>query len=276
MKLESVLAGTPGSFCVGRVDGSDVGGLHMVWGHGWGQSGSALLPLAESLARVAKSTVIDFPGFGNSPPPPTAWGTAEYSDSVAEWLRTEPGRPRIWVGHSFGARVGIQLAARHPELVDGMVLIAAAGLPRKRSFYEKLRLFLRRRFFKLAKLVLREGSHLDRLRAHFGSSDYQTAGSLRPILVRVVSEDLTDVAREVKCPVLLLYGDRDQDTPPEIGERLSSMISSSKLIVLRGFDHHTILTEGRHQALRHILTLRKAFRNDDNCLGCLRPLCSAP
>jgi pimeloyl-ACP methyl ester carboxylesterase len=134
-----------------------------------------------------------------------------------------------------------------------MVLIAGAGLPRRRSLSEKFRVLCRRYAFRAAKLVVAEGPRRELLRARFGSSDYQTAGPLRPILTRVVNEDLTAVAKTVECPVLLLYGDRDRDTPPEIGERLHRALPNSKLIVLQGFDHHSILLDGRHQVLRQIL-----------------------
>jgi pimeloyl-ACP methyl ester carboxylesterase len=205
------------------------------------------------LGRFAYSSLIDFPGFGNSPLPPHSWGTADYADAVADWLKSTSYGNCVWVGHSFGGRVGIQLASRHPGLLSGMVLIAAAGLPRRRSLPEKLRVLGRRYAYTAAKLLVPEGPRRELLRARFGSSDYRAAGPLRPILTRVVNEDLTAVARTVGCPVLLLYGDMDRETPPEIGERLNRVLPNSKLIVLRGFDHHTILLEGRHQVLRQIL-----------------------
>jgi pimeloyl-ACP methyl ester carboxylesterase len=252
MNSESVSSRTS-RFAITHVGQEREGAIHVIWGHGWGQSSAALLPLAESLGRFAYSSLIDFPGFGNSPLPPQSWGTADYADAVAEWLKNTSRGSCVWVGHSFGGRVGIQLASRHPGLLSGMVLIAGAGLPRRRSLREQLRVLCRRYAFKAAKLVVAEGPRLEMLRARFGSSDYRAAGALRPIFTRVVNEDLTTVARTVQCPVLLLYGDMDRDTPPEIGERLHRALPNSKLIVLQGFDHHTILLEGRHQVLRQVL-----------------------
>jgi len=233
-----------------EIESEQPGRLHLVWGHGWGQSASALIPLAETLKPFGYSSVIDFPGFGKSPNPPVTWGTAEYADSVAEWL-SGLSQPVVWIGHSFGGRVGLQLAARHPHFVAGMVLIAAAGLQRRRSFGERWRLTLRRTAFKTARRFTREGPQLDALRKKFGSSDYQSAGALRPVFVRVVSEDLTDVARAVRCPTLLIYGAADTETPPEMGQRLKALIPQSELTVLDGFNHLSVLSEGRHQvALR--------------------------
>ncbi len=250
MHVEHTVA-SGAKLAITEVGAAQPGRLHLVWGHGWGQSGAALAPLAETLKPFGYSSLIDFPGFGKSPNPPDTWGTAEYADSVAEWLKAL-AQPRIvWVGHSFGGRVGLQLAARHPELVAGMVLIASAGLQRQRSFGQRLRFTLRRTAFKTAKHFVREGPQLDALRKKFGSSDYQSAGALRPVFVRVVSEDLTDVARAVRCPTLLIYGTADTETPPEIGARLKDLIPGSELAILDGFNHLSVLTDGRHQvALR--------------------------
>jgi pimeloyl-ACP methyl ester carboxylesterase len=230
------------------------GGIHLVWGHGWGQSAAALIPLAESLKPFASSSLIDFPGFGQSPKPADSWGTAEYADLVAGWMRTLAARRTVWIGHSFGGRVGLQLAARHPDLLSGMVLIASAGLRRRRSVVERLRVTLRRKAFKTARRLLREGPQLDRLRQRFGSSDYRAAGAMRPILTRVVGEDLTEVARSVRCRTLLIYGTADTETPPEIGQRFKALIPDSELVLLNGFGHLSVLSEGCHQV---VLQIRK-------------------
>ena len=227
----------------------------LLWAHGWGHTHRNLLPLAEAAPRAARSILLDLPGFGDSPPPPGPWGTEDYADAVAEWLAPRPAGRRIWIGHSFGARVGLQLAARHPELVDGLLLIAAAGLPRRRSPAERARLAARRWAFRVARHLAPEGPARDRLRARFGSADYARAGPLRPILLKAVNEDLTDVARRVRCPTVLVYGDRDTETPPEIGTMLGSLIPKSRLIVLRGFDHWNVLSEGRHQIVQRLSEL---------------------
>ena len=237
-----------------RLEGENSGRAPLlVWGHGWGHTHRALLPLAESLRRVAPSVLVDFPGFGESPLPPEPWGTADYADATAEWLSTFAAGRRIWIGHSFGSRVGLQLAARHPEAVQGLFLIAAAGLPAQRSGMARVRFTTRRWAFRIARSLTPEGPARDRLRERFGSADYRQAGAMRPILVKVVSENLSEVARAVRCPVVLVYGENDRETPPDIGERLRDLIPDAQLHVLRGFDHWNVLTEGQHQ-LTHRLS----------------------
>jgi pimeloyl-ACP methyl ester carboxylesterase len=221
--------------------------LHFIWAHGWGQDHRVFVPLATALARRGTHSLVDFPGFGESPPPPASWSTADYADAMADWLATLPRAKRIWIGHSFGCRVGLQLAARHPDAIDGLFLVAAAGLQRTRTPLQRLKIKLRVAAYKSLRLLPRLGIDVTALRAKFGSADYRNAGPMRPILVKVVQEDLTDVARRVRCPVQLVYGELDDETPPEIGHRLAKLIANASVSVLPRFDHYTILTSGAHQ-----------------------------
>ena len=239
-------------FAVTEVAQARANGLHLIWGHGWGQSGAAFQPVAEILKPFAGSTLIDFPGFGRSGMPPEKWGTADYADAVADWLGTFSSRRFVWIGHSFGGRVGIQLAARHPRLLAGMVLIAAAGLPRHRGVLERFQKNARVMTFKVAKRFVRQGPDSDRLRQRFGSADYRQAGAMRTVLLRAVREDLTPEARRIECPTLLIYGMQDSETPPEIGHRLNKLITGSQLALLEGFTHLSVLTDGRHQVATRI------------------------
>jgi pimeloyl-ACP methyl ester carboxylesterase len=231
------------------------GPVELIGAHGWGHTHANMLPLAEAMRGSARSILIDFPGFGASPLPPGPWGTADYADAVAEWLGGLPPARRIWVAHSFGCRVGLQLAARHPERLAGLCLIAAAGLPPQRPPWVAARVMARRWAFRLARQFTPEGPARDRLRRRFGSADYRAAGPLRPILVKTVGEDLGAVARTIRVPSMLIYGDQDQETPPEMGMRLNSLMPQSRLYVLRGFDHWNLLTDGRHLIIQRLLEL---------------------
>jgi pimeloyl-ACP methyl ester carboxylesterase len=225
----------------------------LVWAHGWGHSHAALLPLAQAIRQRADSLLVDLPGFGASPLPPGDWGTEDYADAMAEWLARQRAKPRVWVGHSFGCRVGLQLAARHPEAVSALFLISAAGLQPRRSLWARARRTPRRLAFRMLRAMAPEGPARDRLRERYGSSDYRAAGAMRPVLVKAVNEDLSDVARRIRMPVVLVHGDGDTESPSEIAARFHALIPGSQLHLLHGFDHWTILSEGRHQ-VTHLLT----------------------
>src|SRR5262249_44966259 len=101
--------------------------------------------------------------------------------------------------------------------------------------------------FKTLKKLIPLGLNSDWLYGVFGSADYRNAGPLRAIFVKVVNEDLSSVAPRITCPVTLVYGTKDTETPLEIGERLNALIKNSQMVRLQDLDHYSILMEGRHQ-----------------------------
>ena len=215
----------------------------VIWGHGWGQSHQAFMALATSLPKLGRHILIDFPGFGDSPVPDSAdWGSRDYAECIAAFIMAEfPNQRVIWIGHSFGCRVGVQLAAHHRDLIDRMISIAGAGLPRKRSiaFQARVNAF---KFLKRMPFIDK-----DKLRQKFGSADYLSAGALHQTFINVIREDLSPEAKKIACPVLLIYGADDTETPPEIGRRYEALIKNASMIELEGQDHYTVLGSGRHQ-----------------------------
>ncbi|MGB0719924.1 MAG: alpha/beta fold hydrolase, partial [Bdellovibrionales bacterium] len=100
--------------------------------------------------------------------------------------------------------------------------------------------------YKSLKRLIPIGLSEDWLRSKFGSADYNAAGAMRGILVKTVNEDLSETAARVACHTLLIYGQNDTETPPEIGTRLAKLIPAAELVVLDGQDHYSVLAQGRH------------------------------
>jgi pimeloyl-ACP methyl ester carboxylesterase len=64
---------------------------------------------------------------------------------------------------------------------------------------------------------------------------------MRSVLVQTVTEDLTDSTQAVNCPVLLLWGSDDTETPTWLGERYRELLGDrATLIVLPHKDHHSL------------------------------------
>lgn len=242
----STMTGTPSGSLMNTVEFGS-GPAEIVWAHGWGHSHKAFLAVAEGLGEGYHHVLLDFPGFGASPLPPKAWGTLDYAEFVAAWLKERPQTRRIWIGHSFGCRVGVRIAARHPGLIDAMVLVAGAGIPRPLSLPEQLRRMVRRWLFKIGKALARSEAAREKLRAKFGSADYKAAGPLRATFVKVVNENLTEDARAITIPVKLIYGEADTETPVSVGRLFEKAIPKARLAVLPRYGHVDILSAGRFQ-----------------------------
>ena len=79
--------------------------------HGWRRDHHDWDEVLEGLDAVA----LDLPGHGVAPEPPEPWSTRQYAEWVAPALRDLAGGPVVIAGHSFGARVAVQLAAAAGE-----------------------------------------------------------------------------------------------------------------------------------------------------------------
>jgi pimeloyl-ACP methyl ester carboxylesterase len=223
----------------------------ILWAHGWGQSHAAwaqmIAPFRDRFYHIA----VDFPGFGQSDFPPSDWGVPEYTAHMAAFLESITAAPVIWVGHSFGCRVGLRLAATTPELIKGLFLIGGAGLRRNRTIFEKISLYTKIYTFKACKW----GAKIFRmdenwLKSKFGAPDYRNAPpAFRPVMMRVNADDLTHIVPHIQCPVGLVYGVHDKQTPPEIGYRLEKLIPNAVMHELSAQDHYTVLASGRHPVL---------------------------
>ncbi len=219
--------------------------LRIIWLHGWGQSHKALLPLAEYFRDTAENYLVDLPGFGESPEPEEALDTEDYADLLHDFIASLPPKDTFLITHSFGGRVAIETAAKYPDTVKAMVLIASSGIKPKRSLTFKVKALVIKRisrivraFPSIKKLPVIRGLKL-------GSTDYRNASPMmRKILVKSVNKDLSLKAKEVSCPVLLIYGAKDTETPPYFGEKLQEQMPHASFIELPLHNHYSILKEG--------------------------------
>lgn len=148
---------------------------------GWGRDHTDFEPVLTGIDAVA----LDLPGFGASPEPPEPWSTAEYSDLVAPVLQ-EFGTAAVVVGHSFGARVAVQLTTE--QKVHALVLTGAPLTPTPGRGGERPALAFRAGRA-LHKRGLINPARMERLRQRYGSDDYRRASEvMRGVLVRAVQE----------------------------------------------------------------------------------------
>jgi len=233
------------SFASGAMFGDSVGsGASRVLAlHGWRRERGDFRRVLDGLDALA----LDLPGFGASPPPPEAWGSAQYAAAVAPVLEEmESDGPPVVLGHSFGGRVAVHLAAEWPERVAALVLTgvpllrpasATAGAGRKPPLA-----------FRTARALHRRGlfpdDRMEALRKRHGSADYRAAsGVMRDVLVRVVNETYEEQLRAVRCPVELVWGDDDTAAPLEVAERAAEMLGDlATLTVVPGAGHLTPTT----------------------------------
>jgi pimeloyl-ACP methyl ester carboxylesterase len=237
-----------GAALIDEVAGADAG-RHLVFLHGWGGSRESLRGIGALFQHTARVHLIDLPGFGEAPLPPSGWSTLDYTDLIQQYILERLSGEIILVGHSFGSRVSLRLAARRLAQVRAVVLMAAPGLPVRGWSWKRARRAGIRGLRKTL-VAVRPVTGMRPLEWHsarFGSKDYLAAGDLRSVFVRTVNEDLTETARSVACPVLLVYGTDDEETPIWLAHRYHELLNGhATLTLLLHKDHHLYIGTGAH------------------------------
>lgn len=230
----------------GRVFGARTGsGPPVVLAlHGWRRTHTDLLGVIGDLPGIS----IDLPGFGASPPPDGPWGSPDYARAVLPLLDELAG-PRVVVGHSFGGRVAVQLAAAAPDRLDALVL---TGVPLVRGPVQPPAVG-----YRLLRAATARGMvparYLEARRRSAGSEDYRAAtGVMRDVFVTTVNESYEDVIDRVRCPVAMVYGENDADAPASRNQAARDRFRQATLRVVPGSGHllDPALTAAVREAVR--------------------------
>ena len=214
--------------------------------HGWGASLELMAPLALCLSRLGhRCYTFDLPGFGESDEPPEPLSIFDYADFCLAYLDHHQLAKVNYFGHSLGGRIGLILGSDYSDRIGKLALSNSAGIKTDAPLGARLRL----RAYQSARQTLdRVGakSVSERLREkysrRFGSDDYNTASPLmRRTLINVVNEDLLRYAKRVAVPTILIWGDKDEETPLWMGKKLEQTIADAALIVHAGAGHYAYL-----------------------------------
>jgi len=79
-------------------------------------------PIAEALSASYRVASVDLRGHGDSSWTRTGYWVQDFVDDLAELVGALQLGPVRYVGHSFGGRLGVAFAARHPELTERLVI----------------------------------------------------------------------------------------------------------------------------------------------------------
>ena len=202
-------------------------GKDIVLLHGWGQNIEMMKPLGDLLADNYHITIIDLPGFGKSKEPATILDVGDYTEIVHDLLKSLKVVKPTLIGHSFGGRISIRYGASY--YVEKLVLCGAPCVKTKKE------LTLKEKMLKSVKKLPGMEKLADIAKNYIGSPDYKNASPMmRDILVKVVGEDLSEYAKKIKVPVILIWGEYDEAVPLEEGRMLEKLLSDGAMIVLPG------------------------------------------
>ncbi len=194
--------------------------------HGWGRNMADFNALRNQFPNRS-FLALDFPPFGESDKNIQGWDIFTYVGMVMS-LCDHFGIDSVdVVGHSFGGRIAIILSAVRCALVHSCILIDSAGMKPKRS----LKFRLKKVRYKLYKKM---GKNLQ----GFASSDYLALPqNMRGTFSNIVSTHLENYAKASNSRTLIIWGEKDAETPLYMAKRLNKYIRKSKLEILTNAGH---------------------------------------
>lgn len=214
---------------------------------GWGTELGLYDSVAAAVNDSYKVVQLDLPGFGASDEPREAWNVDAYADFFCSFMEALGINKAVLLGHSYGGRVIIKLAAREsiPFEIEKIVLVDSAGVMPERSASQKfkVRLYKIKRNFLTSKPIHSLFPEvIDYWMSKQGSEDYRNASPMmKKCLVMAVNEDLQHLMPSIKQEVLLVWGDLDMDTPISDAHKMEEKMPNAALVVLEGTDHFSFL-----------------------------------
>lgn len=231
--------------------------------HGLGNNASKdWTDIVKEFAKYYHTIAVDLPGFGRS-----LGKLEEYvaPDTYANFLYRVADiyakSKVIYIGHSMGGAIGLRYLRKYPDQVDKVVLIDVAGILQKTVYTKQLVLenLLHKKekessIETLGKSTLRSiaGDLLgDFLEVADNPGLINESRMQDPEFIKIVFEDnidtqaalgliYTDFSRdlkEIKKPILLIWGSEDQVSPLRTGHLLNYHLQHSKLITISGEGH---------------------------------------
>ncbi len=202
--------------------------------------------IAPGLAEHFRVIVIDLPGFGDSIA--VAGGLSDIADAIAIFVRGVAGSEKaILLGNGFGTFLSLQLAIRHPDLVERLVLAGCGARfsePGREAFRKMASIAESKGLAAIADTAMRRLFAPDFQEAHPELMRDRREAFLRtdPGVFRQACDilsvlDLREEAARLPVPVMVLAGEQDEATPPEMAVELAEILPDSMLKLLPGCAH---------------------------------------
>jgi 3-oxoadipate enol-lactonase len=227
----------------------------IVLSHALGCDASLWEPLAHALAEQHRVICHDHRGHGASDAPEGPYTMAELADDAERLLAELDAGPVVWVGLSLGGMVGQELALRHPQRVEALVIANSCAV-----YDETARAAWTQRIDTIARDGL--GAIVDMAMGRWFGAGFRAA---QPAVVdhwrrRVLgtstagylgcchairAHDTLSRLAELRIPTLVLAGSDDEATPIALSEAMHARIRDARLAVLDGAAHLSVLERPR-------------------------------
>ncbi len=202
--------------------------------------GNLWLEYHQRLAQRFRLFAPDTPGFGLTQRPDWMRDMSDYILYFRDLLDTLGLEQPIFVGHSLGGWMAVEIAVWFPERVSKLVLSNAAGIRVKGAPRTDFFALSPQELFATvfedpsagAPLIPAEVNFeylLDQFRQRTTLASLAWNPSHDPKLERRLER--------VRCPTLIIWGEHDRLIPAVYGERYQQLITGAKLVMLQNTGH---------------------------------------
>jgi pimeloyl-ACP methyl ester carboxylesterase len=203
--------------------------------HGWNDSSKSWRLFADQISGIIDVKVPDLPGFGEQPLISDEWGVPDYARWVEEYIEKQKLNNVVLMGHSFGGRIAGFIASKNPKWIKALILYASPSIYRPR-----LKTRIKIKLYKIAKKLglIKIAQKFKKTNPELVKADREGLGK---IFRKVVPFDQTEMLPKIKCPTLLIWGDKDTKTPLKNGKETCSLINGAKMEIISGGGHNVHL-----------------------------------
>lgn len=250
--------------------------------HGWGMHGGMWGGVAERLAAHCRVLAVDLPGHGFSvgrdssrhsgevrmalhsqstrPQAASRWLNPDLLlDAIADQLSAQFDEPLTVCGWSLGGQVAMRWAARHPQQVSRLVLVASTPCFVRQddwpcamaaetlaefaaALQQNYALTLRRFLALQVRGSEQERELLATLRNALFSRGEPDLAALQGGLDILRDCDLRSALPDIEQPTLVIAGERDTLTPPQASGYIATRMPNASLATVSGAAHAPFLS----------------------------------
>jgi len=243
-----------------RISDTAKGDRTVVLLHGYLENLDVWEPLTGLLQRSARVIAVDLPGHGISQVRGEVHTMEFLADVVHDALVKSGVVKYTVIGHSMGGYVALALAARHAEMVEGIVLLSStpnADSPEKREHRER-------------EIAIVEGGKKELLSATLPAKGFAPANRVRmadevedfaelitltedegiTALLRgmMARPDMNDALRALPVRQLFIFGRHDEYIPASVAEEVAARHPQAAVLWLESSGHNGHIEQPREVA----------------------------
>jgi 3-oxoadipate enol-lactonase len=232
---------TNNGYSIGYVEAGAGEATPIVFLHGVGSDKSVWHPQLEHFGKSRRALAFDYPGYGDSDPAPAGTTRDDYASAILSAMDALGVAKAHVCGLSLGGVVAIAMHHAAPERCASLILADTFAVhPEGRAIYDRSVAGSR-------DLPAMAEARVDVLIAQPADPGVrrevvETMSAIDPAAYRIGAEavwlaDQRDRAQEIAVPTLVLVGDQDLVTPPELSNELVDLIPDARMQVIAGAGH---------------------------------------